>query len=191
VLLAMQYARFGRLINIDSEAGRGGSVYATAKGEMIAFTKSMARENARYGTTANVIVPGRIDTPMLRQAVVEGGERLLDGMESTPRLLRRFGTSEEVAAAVFLATDAAGYIHRRDARRVGRNRDWRMMASQSAAIDATEADDVATVVELLRGTCACWTRTTTIRRIREDWDDLFCGRVEPWPVEKHEAVPAS
>jgi 2-hydroxycyclohexanecarboxyl-CoA dehydrogenase len=114
VLPAMQGARFGRLINIASEAGRlgshGGSVYAAAKGGVIAFTKSMARENARYGITANVIAPGPIDTPMLRQAVALGGERLLDGMKSST-LLRRLGTPEEVAAAVvFLATDAAGYI---------------------------------------------------------------------------------
>lgn len=114
VLPAMQEARFGRLINIASEAGRlgsrGGSVYAAAKGGVIAFTKSMARENARYGITANVIAPGPIDTPMLRQAVAEGGERLLDGMTSAT-LMRRLGTPEEVAAAaVFLATDAAGYI---------------------------------------------------------------------------------
>jgi 2-hydroxycyclohexanecarboxyl-CoA dehydrogenase len=114
VLPAMQDARFGRLINIASEAGRlgsrGGSVYAAAKGGVIAFTKSMALENARYGITANVIAPGPIDTPMLRQAVAAGGERLLDGMTSAT-LLRRLGTPEEVAAAaVFLATDAAGYI---------------------------------------------------------------------------------
>ena len=114
VLPAMQEARFGRLINIASEAGRlgsrGGSIYAAAKGGVIAFTKSMALENARYGITANVIAPGPIDTPMLRRAVAVGGERLLDGMKSAT-LLQRLGTPEEVAAAaVFLATDAAGYI---------------------------------------------------------------------------------
>jgi 2-hydroxycyclohexanecarboxyl-CoA dehydrogenase len=114
VLPAMQEARFGRLINIASEAGRlgshGGSIYAAAKGGVIAFTKSMARENARYGITANVIAPGPIDTAMLRQAVTRGGERLLEGMKNAT-LLRRLGTPEEVAAAVvFLATDAAGFI---------------------------------------------------------------------------------
>jgi 2-hydroxycyclohexanecarboxyl-CoA dehydrogenase len=114
VLPGMQAARFGRLINIASEAGRqgsrGGSVYAAAKGGVIAFTKSMARENARYGITANVIAPGPIDTPMLRHAVAAAGERLLEGMKSAT-LLRRLGTPEEVAeVAVFLSTDAAGYI---------------------------------------------------------------------------------
>ena len=114
VLPAMQAARFGRLINIASEAGRlgsrGGSVYAAAKGAVIAFTKSMALENARYGITANVIAPGPIDTPMLRRAVAAGGARLLKGMKGAT-LLQRLGTPEEVAAAaVFLAGDAAGYI---------------------------------------------------------------------------------
>jgi 2-hydroxycyclohexanecarboxyl-CoA dehydrogenase len=114
VLPAMQTARFGRLINIASEAGRlgsrGGSIYAAAKGGVIAFTKSMALENARYGITANVIAPGPIDTPMLQRAVEAGGERLLEGMKSAT-LLRRLGTPEEVAAAVvFLAGNAAGYI---------------------------------------------------------------------------------
>jgi 2-hydroxycyclohexanecarboxyl-CoA dehydrogenase len=114
VLPAMQAARFGRLINIASEAGRlgsrGGSIYAAAKGGVIAFTKSMALENARYGITANVIAPGPIDTPMLRRAIEIGGERLLKGMKDAT-LLRRLGTPEEVAAAVvFLASDGAGYI---------------------------------------------------------------------------------
>jgi 2-hydroxycyclohexanecarboxyl-CoA dehydrogenase len=114
VLPAMQRARFGRLINIASEAGRqgsrGGSVYAAAKGGVIAFSKSMALENARYGITANVIAPGPIDTPMLRRAVAAGGEKLLDEMKNST-LLKRLGTPEEVAAAaVFLATEAAGYI---------------------------------------------------------------------------------
>jgi len=114
VLPAMQAARFGRLINIASEAGRlgsrGGSIYAAAKGGVIAFTKSMALENARYGITANVIAPGPIDTPMLRRAVETGGERLLEGMKGAT-LLQRLGTPEEVAAAaVFLAGDAAGFI---------------------------------------------------------------------------------
>ena len=114
VLPAMQRARYGRLINVASEAGRrgsrGGSVYAAAKGGVIAFTKSMAQENARYGITANVIAPGPIDTPMLRRAVAIGGEQLLDGMKNAT-LLRRLGTPDEVAAAaVFLAGDAAGYI---------------------------------------------------------------------------------
>lgn len=110
----MQKAGFGRIINIASEAGRmgsrGGAVYAAAKGGVIAFTRSIARENGRKGITANVIAPGPIDTPMLRSAVQEGGEPLLKAMTSAT-LAGRLGTPQEVAAAVaFLASDGAGFI---------------------------------------------------------------------------------
>lgn len=110
----MQRWKFGRIINISSEAGRlgskGGAVYAAAKGGVIAFTKSIARENARYGITANVVAPGPIDTPLLRTAVSAKGERLLQAMTDAT-LLGRLGTPEEVAAAVlFLASSEASYI---------------------------------------------------------------------------------
>ncbi len=110
----MQAAGFGRIINIASEAGRGGSrggaVYAASKGGVIAFTKSIARENATKGITANVIAPGPIDTPMLRQAVQNGGDKLLRAMHDAT-LVGRLGTPEEVAAAVlFLAAEDAGFI---------------------------------------------------------------------------------
>ena len=114
VLPAMQAARFGRIINIASEAARigsrGGAVYAAAKGGVIAFTKSIARENARFAITANVIAPGPIDTPMLRQAVELGGQKLLEAMTGAT-LLRRLGAPAEVAeAAVFLASDGAAFV---------------------------------------------------------------------------------
>jgi 2-hydroxycyclohexanecarboxyl-CoA dehydrogenase len=113
-LPAMQLARFGRIINITSEAARlgskGGAVYSAAKGGVIAFTKSVARENARFGITANAIAPGPIRTPMLEHAVAQGGEKLLDAMTGAT-LLRRLGEPEEVAAAaLFLASDQASYI---------------------------------------------------------------------------------
>jgi 2-hydroxycyclohexanecarboxyl-CoA dehydrogenase len=114
VLPGMQERGWGRIINIGSEAGRlgsrGGSVYAAAKGGVIAFTKSIARENGRKGVTANVISPGPIDTPLLRSAVEQGGEKLLAAMKSAT-LVDRLGTPEEVAAAVtFLASEEAGFI---------------------------------------------------------------------------------
>jgi 2-hydroxycyclohexanecarboxyl-CoA dehydrogenase len=113
-LPAMQAAGFGRLINIASEAGRlgsrGGAVYAAAKGGVIAFTRSIARENGGKGITANVIAPGPIDTPMLRQALEQGGDKLLQAMTGAT-LAGRLGTPEEVAAAVaFLASAEAGFI---------------------------------------------------------------------------------
>jgi 2-hydroxycyclohexanecarboxyl-CoA dehydrogenase len=113
-LPAMQAAGFGRIINIASEAARlgskGGAAYAAAKGGVIAFTKSIARENARYGITANAIAPGPIRTPMLEQAVAKGGEKILHAMTDAT-LLRRLGEPEEIAsAALFLASDQAAYI---------------------------------------------------------------------------------
>lgn len=113
-LPAMQSAGFGRVINIASEAGRlgsrGGAVYAAAKGGVIAFTRSIARENGSKGITANVIAPGPIDTPLLRQALEQGGDKLLSAMTGAT-LAGRLGTPEEVAAAVaFLASAEAGFI---------------------------------------------------------------------------------
>jgi 2-hydroxycyclohexanecarboxyl-CoA dehydrogenase len=113
-LPAMQTAGYGRIVNIASEAARlgsrGGAVYSAAKGGVISFTRSIARENARKGITANVVTPGPIDTPMLRNAVEKGGQKLLEAMAGAT-LLGRLGTPEEVASAVaFLASDEAAYI---------------------------------------------------------------------------------
>ena len=62
VLPGMLERRWGRLVNLGSDAGRVGSslesVYAGAKGAVIAFTKTIARESARAGVTANVVCPG-------------------------------------------------------------------------------------------------------------------------------------
>lgn len=114
VLPDMQAAGFGRIVNVASEAGRlgsrGGSVYAAAKGGVIAFTKSIARENGARGITANVVAPGPIDTPLLQAAVQRGGERLLAAMTGAT-LAGRLGTADEVAAAVaFLASDEAAFV---------------------------------------------------------------------------------
>ena len=116
VLPRMQEAGYGRIVNIASEAGRVGSkgsaVYSGAKGGVIAFTKAIARENARYGITANSIAPGPIETPLLMQALEAGelGERIIETMKSATQM-RRLGKPEEVAAAVaFLASDDASYV---------------------------------------------------------------------------------
>jgi NAD(P)-dependent dehydrogenase (short-subunit alcohol dehydrogenase family) len=85
-------------------------VYAAAKGGVIAFSKSIARENARYGITVNVVAPGPVDTPLLRKALDRGGEKLLAAMEAST-LVGRLGKPNEVAAAVvFLASRDASFI---------------------------------------------------------------------------------
>jgi 2-hydroxycyclohexanecarboxyl-CoA dehydrogenase len=116
VLPAMQQAGYGRIVNIASEAGRVGSkgsaVYSAAKGGVIAFTKTIARENARFGVTANAIAPGPIETPLLMAAKQLGelGDKIIDTMKGQTQM-RRLGQPEEVAAAVaFLASDDASYV---------------------------------------------------------------------------------
>jgi 2-hydroxycyclohexanecarboxyl-CoA dehydrogenase len=115
-LPGMQEAGYGRIVSISSEAGRVGSkgsaVYSAAKGGIVAFTKAIAREGARYGVTANSIAPGPIETPLLMGAREFGeiGEKVIETMREGTQL-KRLGQPEEVAAAVaFLASDDAAYI---------------------------------------------------------------------------------
>ena len=115
-LPGMQAARYGRIVSISSEAGRVGSkgsaVYSAAKGGVVAFMKVIARENGRYGVTANSIAPGPIETPLLMGAreLGEIGEKLIENMKSQTQL-GRLGQPDEVAAAVaFLASDDASYV---------------------------------------------------------------------------------
>jgi 2-hydroxycyclohexanecarboxyl-CoA dehydrogenase len=112
----MQQAGYGRIVSISSEAGRVGSkgsaVYSAAKGGIVAFMKAIARENARYGVTANSIAPGPIETPLLMGAKEFGeiGEKVIQTMKDSTQL-GRLGQPEEVAAAVaFLASDDATYV---------------------------------------------------------------------------------
>lgn len=116
VLPAMVEQGSGRLINIASDAGRVGSsleaVYSGAKGGLIAFTKTIAREFARKGITANTVCPGPTDTPLLSKimAAEENAERVISSMtKAVP--MRRLGRPEDLGPAVaFLASDGAGYI---------------------------------------------------------------------------------
>jgi 2-hydroxycyclohexanecarboxyl-CoA dehydrogenase len=114
VLPGMIERKSGRVISIASDAGRVGSsgeaVYAGCKGGVIAFTKSVAREVARYGVTMNCVAPGPTDTPPLRRTIDEGGEKLIDALtKAIP--MRRLGTPEDVAGAVaYLAGETAGFV---------------------------------------------------------------------------------
>jgi 2-hydroxycyclohexanecarboxyl-CoA dehydrogenase len=115
-LPSMQEGGYGRIVSISSEAGRVGSkgsaVYSATKGAVVAFMKVIARENARYGITANSIAPGPIETPLLMGAKEFGeiGEKVIENMKEGTQM-KRLGQPEEVAAAVaFLASDDASYV---------------------------------------------------------------------------------
>ncbi len=115
-LEGMQGARYGRIVSISSEAGRvgskGSSVYSAAKGGVIAFMKTIARENGRYGITANSIAPGPIETPLLMGALALGevGEKLIENMKGMTQV-GRLGQPDEVATATaFLASEEAAFI---------------------------------------------------------------------------------
>jgi 2-hydroxycyclohexanecarboxyl-CoA dehydrogenase len=116
VLPGMLERGWGRIINIGSDAGRVGSslesVYSGAKGGVIAFTKTVAREVARKGITANVVCPGPTDTPFLREVVAAQGDadKVIGAMVSGVPM-KRLGAPEEIASAVrFFARDDAGYV---------------------------------------------------------------------------------
>ena len=116
LLPGMVERKWGRVISIGSDAGRVGSslesVYSGAKGGVIAFTKTIAREVARSGVTANTVCPGPTETPMLEEITGAGqeGAKVIEAMtRAVP--MKRLGRPEEVAAAVaFLASEKAGFI---------------------------------------------------------------------------------
>jgi 2-hydroxycyclohexanecarboxyl-CoA dehydrogenase len=116
VLPRMIERQRGRIVSVASDAARVGSslesVYAGAKGAVIAFSKSVAREVARYGITVNVVCPGPTDTPLIRGMADElgAGERFVDALvRAIP--MRRLATADDIAPAiVFLASDGASFI---------------------------------------------------------------------------------
>lgn len=110
LLAPMIAANSGRIINIASDAGRVGSggetVYAAAKGGIIALTKSLAREVARYSINVNCVCPGPTDTPMLATRSEKLREAFLKAIP-----FRRFAKPEEIADAIlFFASDRSSYV---------------------------------------------------------------------------------
>jgi len=113
----------GRIVNIGSDAGRMGefkeAVYAGAKGAVIAFSKAVAREVARYGITVNVVCPGLIKPKpeeMSAESMWKGQIASILTTEAAQKAasmypLRRLGTAQDIADAVaFLASDRASFI---------------------------------------------------------------------------------
>ena len=100
----------GKIVNVASDAGRAGiggeAVYAGSKGAVIAFTKSLARETARYKLNVNCVCPGPTDTPLLASIPEKQREAL---MRAIP--FRRFAQPSDVADAIlFFASDRASYL---------------------------------------------------------------------------------
>lgn len=110
VLRPMMRQRWGRIINISSVVALMGNPgqanYTAAKGGLIAFTKTVAREIAGRGITANAVAPGFIETEMTQKLSPQRKTQVLGLIP-----LGCFGKPEDVAHAVaFLASDEAGYI---------------------------------------------------------------------------------
>jgi 2-hydroxycyclohexanecarboxyl-CoA dehydrogenase len=103
----------GTVVSMASDAGRVGSsgeaVYAAAKGGIIAFTKTIAREMAKHQVTANCVCPGPTDTALLATAFGDNPKLRESLARAIP--LRRLGQPADVANAVaFLASDEAAFI---------------------------------------------------------------------------------
>jgi 3-oxoacyl-[acyl-carrier protein] reductase len=110
VLRGMMKARWGRIVNITSPSGLLGNAgqanYAASKAGIVALTISTAREMASRNITANAIAPGFIPTELTSTLTEQQRKYMLD---VTP--LGRFGTPEEIAAAInFLCSPEASYI---------------------------------------------------------------------------------
>jgi 2-hydroxycyclohexanecarboxyl-CoA dehydrogenase len=103
----------GKVVNIGSDAGRVGSsgeaVYSATKGGIIAFTKTLAREMARYKINVNCVCPGPADTPLFAELGQEH-PRLREALQKAIPW-QRLARPEDIANAVaFLVSDEAEYI---------------------------------------------------------------------------------
>ena len=110
VLPLMIEAQAGKIVNISSDAGRVGSmgetVYAAAKGGLIAFTKSLAREMARHKLNVNCVCPGPTDTPLFQRQPDRMKEALTRAIP-----FRRIAQPEDIAEAVlFFVGSRSDYI---------------------------------------------------------------------------------
>jgi 3-oxoacyl-[acyl-carrier protein] reductase len=110
VVRDMMKARWGRIINIASDAGRLGEpmagAYSAAKSGLFGLTRSTARELARCNVTVNAVAPGFIDTDMTAKTPEPMKDKQIQRIPAA-----RFGKPEEVAALVaFLVSDQAAYM---------------------------------------------------------------------------------
>lgn len=117
VLPHMIEAQGGSIVNIASDAGRGGSmgesIYAGCKAAVIGFSKTIAREYARYNIRVNVVSPGITNTAFYQKMHEESdfGAKVMSAIEKSVPIGRRPGEPAEISpAVVFLASDAASYV---------------------------------------------------------------------------------
>ncbi|MDI9260655.1 SDR family NAD(P)-dependent oxidoreductase [Alicyclobacillus sendaiensis] len=113
VLPHMVARSYGKVVNIGSDAARVGStgeaVYSAAKGGVIAFSKTLAREMAKYGINVNVVCPGPARTPLFQEITAQN-EKLASALERAIPF-RRLAEPEDIAGAVaFLASEDAAFI---------------------------------------------------------------------------------
>ncbi|GAB2538845.1 glucose 1-dehydrogenase [Simplicispira piscis] len=116
VLPGMVERKYGRIVNVASDAARGGSsgeaVYAACKGGLVALSKTLAREHARQSITVNVVCPGPTDTALLA-GVAEGARdpaKLIEAFKSAIPL-GRLGQGDDLAAAIaFMGSDDASFV---------------------------------------------------------------------------------
>jgi len=106
----MMERKYGKVVTVSSDAGRVGSlgetVYAAAKGGAIAFTKSLARETARYNVTVNCVCPGPTDTPLMAAVPDKFKDAFI---RVTP--MQRLALPAEIADAVlFFSSDATSFV---------------------------------------------------------------------------------
>jgi 2-hydroxycyclohexanecarboxyl-CoA dehydrogenase len=112
VLDTMSAQKYGRIVNLISDAGRIGepylSVYSAAKAGVAGFTKALAKEIARYNVTVNGVAPGTTNTPGAAEFIATAG-----GEEKLARAypLRRLGQPLDIANAIlFLSSDMSSYM---------------------------------------------------------------------------------
>lgn len=116
VLSGMAERGAGRIVSLASDAARGGSsgesVYAACKAGVIAFSKTIAREHARQGITANVVCPGVTETAMLEAFMESAGnkEKLRSAFTKAVPLGRLGQPGDLPGAIAFFASDDAGFI---------------------------------------------------------------------------------
>jgi NAD(P)-dependent dehydrogenase (short-subunit alcohol dehydrogenase family) len=115
VLTGMQARKAGAIVNVTSiHAIRGQSLtahYSAAKGAILAYTKSLAREKSPLGIRVNAVAPGPIDTPLWRGELPEDEIAEKMTQRSTVIPMNRLGTADEVAAGiVFLLSPGASYL---------------------------------------------------------------------------------